>query len=340
MKKELRTKQLFWLSFLLLILLSAVSCLNREEKAAVHVRELASPSLLPEDLTRQKIYFVKNENDETKIFLTDLDQSQNKDIKLKKEGTDIVLSPSSRYIIYNASEKVGEQRRCGIWLHDIKTREEKNIILWPKSFLEVYLNSPNFFPNENKIIYAATYFDEEKYQLISHSLVNNSRKIITENVNSGQYPEVSPDGKKILTLCAGMDRDSHLPGFQLCIMNSDGTDHKIITHNGDSHGSYLFTPDSKHIVYTETETGGLLKIREKPYQRVYITDLEGSQHRILLDFQGAVRAISTDGEDIVLEGTPGDPYPWSIYLLGIDGTDLRHLSYFDDFLAEWYPEDD
>ena len=340
MIKDLKTKKLFWLTFLLLISLSGVSCLDREEEVTLHVKELSSPSLLPGDLTHQKVYFVKNENDKSILHITNIGRSDNEQVVPKTEGNNFTLSPLSRNIAFDSSKKINDELRSGIWIYDLNNNYEENIVLWPNSFFKVSLSSPYFFPDEKTIIFDITWYEKDKFGLGILDLENDSLEILDKVSNIGISPVVSPDGSKILTLCAGMDRDSHLPGFQLCIMNSDGTDHKILTHNGDSHGSYLFTPDNKHIVYTETETGGLLKIREKPYQRVYITDLEGSQHRKLLDFRGAVRAISADGEDIILEGTPGEPYPWSIYLLSIDGMDLRHLSYFDDFLAKWYPKDD
>ncbi len=123
-------------------------------------------------------------------------------------------------------------------------------------------------------------------------------------------------------------------------MNSDGSKRKIITEDGDSHGSYHFTPDSKEIIYTESEFGGILGIINRPYYRINAMDKDGSNKMTILDWNKplGILEISKDGGEIIF--FEHDGYPTRIFIINRDGSKLRHLAYFDQFLDEWFPENE
>ena len=69
-----------------------------------------------------------------------------------------------------------------------------------------------------------------------------------------------------------------------------------------------------------------------------IMDIDGDNKTLLLNWEVGVRGFSDDGKDIIFEGRPDEKSPWGIYIINIDGTNLRHLTYFDEFLEEWYAD--
>ena len=70
-------------------------------------------------------------------------------------------------------------------------------------------------------------------------------------------------------------------------------------------------------------------------------DIDGKNDHLILDWNGPVNilAISTDGEEVIFIDRPKSGKFVKMYLIQVDGTNLRHLAYFDDFLAGWYPDE-
>ena len=326
----------------LMLLVSVLSsgCSEAAEASSLLITDIHDPDHISPSLSQKWVRFSKNVDDQTFIHVTDLDREHQETLKLFREGNFIMLSPDHRYLVYSSGEIISGEYRSGIYVHDIDNQEEWKIAGWPKAFSEVNVRTPSFFPTGDKVIFLATWFDTSLYNLVITDLEGKHQKVITEDQKLNRAPIVSPDSSKILTMCGGVDLDSGKPGFQICIMDSDGSNQELLTQNGDSHGSYTFTPDSQRVVYMESDHFDFFDIFQKPYQRIFSVNTDGSDRRMLLDFDGAIKGISEDGGDIILEGRPTEDHPYSIYILGIDDTNLRHLTYFDDFLADWYPEDE
>ena len=316
------------------------SCYSNTPEVAIEPRVIDSPEYLDDTLAKKRIFFNKFEDGNSTVHITNLGHSDFVTFDLQLPGNDIVLSPEARYVAFTSLTKEENQFKSSLWLHEIKTNQETRIAGLTGDIFTVSYDSPNFSWDEREILYFTTWYDREELNLVLKDISTNNKTILATNQNLISSPMFSPDGKYIIATCGGFDHDSGKPGFQICIMDSDGTNQELLTHNGDSHGSYTFTPDSQRVVYTEWETGGLINLFEKPYHRIYSVAVDGSDRNMLMDFRGGIKGISDDGQDIILEGRPTEDHPYSIYILGIDGTNLRLLTYFDDFLAEWYPDDE
>lgn len=315
-------------------------CRAAADSPVLPVRTIIDSAELSPNLSSTMIFFSKNQNDETSVHITTLGRDEKTTITLYNEGGGVDLSHDGSYLAYRFGETIEGKFHSGIWIRDNNEEIERKVILWPEEYTIVQLNNPSFFPEEDKLIFSITWYDTDTIGLATINLDGSNLEIIETPLNTFSIgPIISPDGEKILVLCEGIDSDSGQPGFMLCIMNRDGAGRILLTENGDSHGTRLFTPDSKKIIYSETEHGGLIGLFDRPYYQIKVMDIDGANDHTILDwkYQIHVLAVSEDGEEVILIDDPENGTK-KIFVINIDGTNLRHLAYFDDFLAEWYPK--
>jgi len=327
------------ISFVILI---SGGCRNVDSVSVLPKETIIYPVGLSTDLSSIKIIFAKNQNDETSVHITTLDSNEKSTIKLLNEGGGIELSPDGGNLVYDLLETFDGEYRSAIWIRGLTEGIERRVILWPEKFTDVSLANPSFFLNENKLIFSITWYDTDTIGLAAINLDGSNLEIIETPLNTfSEGPIISPDGEKILVLCEGIDTDSGQPGFMICIMNRDGSGRILLTKNGDYHGTRFFTPDSQNIIYSETEDGGVFGIIKKPYYQIRCMDIDGKNDHLILDWNRPVNilAISTDGEEVIFIDRPKSGKFVKMYLIQVDGTNLRHLAYFDDFLADWYPSE-
>jgi Tol biopolymer transport system component len=340
MNKHLGVKSLLAILFIFILMSLFSSCKLQKSRNPISTNQISSPSDLDPGLSQLYLLFSKNETDHSIVVITSLDKKHQNTIEIDRMIEDVSLSPDSSFFVYSAVEKIENEKRSGIWIYEILNNNEMKIAGYPETIFTVLLETPIITYDEKQVLYTATWFNKEELNLVASDIYGDHHIIISSNQNLISQPVISQDGKKILYLCGGIDKDSREPGFQICIMNSDNTDRQVLTYDGDYHGSYLFTPENQKIVYTEWETGGLLKILQKPTRKLFSINIDGSNRKRIIDFEGVIKAISPDGQDIILEGRPNENYPYSIYIVDINGDNLRHLTYFDEFLANWYPEEE
>ena len=273
------------------------------------------------------------------IAVTNLGLDETETIVLDRPAIHLSLSPNGQLIAYSSGERNDSNLHVNIHVHDRKTHSDKKVVSWPYNFTESVISSPAFI-SDDLVIFETTWFTKETSSLMTVNLNEGDIETILNDENIFIGPKASPNGKKIIYLCGGLDKRKELPGFQICLFDYKNNDIRLLTSDGGHHGSFLFTPDSKKVVYTEVEALRLIEHLRGPYRRVYSIDINGKNRQKVIDFEGAIRAISEDGQDIILEGRPNENYPYSIYIVDIDGSNLRHLTYFDEFLADWYPDEE
>ncbi len=317
-------------------------CRAAADSPVLPVKTIIDPAKLSSNLSSTMIFFSKNQNDETSVHITTLSREVNSTFTLLSEGGHMDLSPDGYFLIFELGENIEGEYRSGIWVRDLVEGTERRVILWPEKFMDVSLANPSFFSCEDKLIFSITWYDTDTIGLATINLDGSNLEIIETPLNTfSEGPVTSPDGEKILVLCEGIDSDSGQPGFMLCIMNKDGSGRNLLTENGDYHGTFRFTPDSQTIIYSESEWGGILGIIKKPYNQIRRMDIDGKNDHMILDWNSPINilAISDDNEEVILIDNPGNGISEKLYIINVDGTNLRHLAYFDDFLADWYPSE-
>jgi len=326
------------LIFLLINTTILIGCSGEDGQPNLDVDSISNPYELPREIQNVIIYFEKNVNDENVISITSLDFQTKDKIILVRECNGVELSPDGRLVTYVSGEIINGDFRDALWLYDLDKQIEAKIAGWDKKFTEISLSNPSFSPDGNKIIFSVTWFEKDIVGLATVNIDGSNQKILKTNLPLNEGPIYSPDGTLIMVTCAGLDEVTGNPGFQLCLLDKDGQQIRPLTNRGYGHGSYYFTPDGNKMVFSEFEHGGFFGIINKPEDRFYIMDVDGENKTLLLNWEVGVRGFSDDGKEIIFEGRPDEKSSWGMYIINIDGTNLHHLTYFDEFLEEWYAD--
>lgn len=187
------------------------------------------------------------------------------------------------------------------------------------------LNAPEFSPDGQTIVFKRT------------NPSNNENQIWTMDRNgetagnipgiNGWDPTWSPDGKRILF---ASDRDGTA---QLYTMNLNGRQLVRVTNLPAVRGRSDWSPDGQYIVTYSGESWN---------REVFIMNADGSNTHRLSPGGGNAQgpSFSPDGKWVVFTAYydhPGEDHGCEIYIVRIDGTDLRRLTNNDycDYQPRW-----
>lgn len=335
--KKIVPKPIFFLLILLLIL---PGCDSYGSEHQSDVSEIKTPLDLPSDLHDLRIVLQKTGSNGTIFVIKSIDQLDDRTYHLEKQINDLVISPDGNFAVYTNREYLEELQPKYLWKLDLHTSIEKKIAGWDVDYSNIYLGNPSYSIDGKQIIFSITWFDTGKTGLGKVNSDGSDLRILNTDLPMAVGPKLSHNGLRILVTCVGEEKDTGLMRFQLCILDDDGKHIKTITNSGDAHGSYFFSPEDEYIVYNELERGGLLGVFKQRKDFLYITYPDYENRQMLLDWIVGIQAFSNDGQQIIFEGRPNEKTPWGIYIINIDGTNLRHLIYFDEFLEEWYADVD
>ena len=333
---------IFTLLILVALIFSQSGCKITDSESKLPDQVINSAEDLPANLAPSQLFLSKNLNNLTSGHITTLDRENLIDFTLDNDGRHLKVSKNRTQVVYSLVETINEEFRSGIWLLDLNSGIEQRVILWPDKMSDISLDNPNFFLDGEKLIFSITWYDTNTIGLGSIDLDGNNLEIInTPSQTFSEGPIVSPDGEKVLVLCEGIDQDSGKPGFMLCVMDSDGSRRRRLMRDGSYHGTYLFTPDSQSIIYSEAEWGGLIGLINRPRYQINRIDIDGKNQHTILDWHRAINvlALSEDGNEIVFMDRPESGKTSRLYIIDQKGTNLRHLAYFDEILADWYPKE-
>jgi tol-pal system beta propeller repeat protein TolB len=228
------------------------------------------------------------------------------------------LAPDGKSVVYAAFR---EENIYEIYEMDLATGEAKQLT----NKLGI-LNGPEVSPNGESLIF-------------KHSTVNNNRNMIwimdrdgqnAENIArtaTGWDPTWSPDGKYIL-FASDMDG-----AVQLYTIRVNGKELRRISNLPAIRGRSDWSPDGQYIV---TYSG-------EPWKReVYIMNADGTNAHVLSPEGGNSQgpSFSPDGQWVAFTAyfdKFGDDHGCEIYIIRVDGTDLRRLTNNDycDYQPRW-----
>ena len=323
------------LVFLLVILTSCKGCVFVDSD---YVSEIDDPILRLCNLQHMNFFLYKNIDGGSIVSIQSLDLMTVQTYSDFDFFSHVDVSPDGSAIIFLQS--VERHDITSVWLYyvDLNSNRKYKIAGWDEDRLEVSLRSPGFSFDGNKVYFSITWYEKRKNNI---GIVDNNGKnlrIINPETNISLGPEPSPDGSVIIVTCEGKNTRTGLPGFQLCLLDRDGKFIKYLTDQGNVHGTPSFSPDGKMIAYSEHDTGGILGILKPPIDSFCILDVGTGERTLLLNWDVAVEGFSDESSTILFQGRPDKNSPWALYLINVDGTNLRHLTYFDDFLEDWYAD--
>ena len=189
------------------------------------------------------------------------------------------------------------------------------------------LNAPEISPNGKSIVFKYSNGSGNKNQI--RIMDRDGKNVVNISKAKGWDPTWSPDGKYILF---ASDMDGVV---QLFTIHINGKELHKISSLPAIRGRSDWSPDGKYIV---TYSGESWK------REVYIMNADGSNARMISpeggNSQGA--SFSPDSQWIVFTAYfdhPNDDHGCELYILRVDGTDLRRLTSNDycDYQPRWGP---
>ena len=229
---------------------------------------------------------------------------------------------------------------------------------------------PSMSPDGNSVVYAA-FREPNIYEIYEIDIATMTVKQLTDRLGNVNGPEISPDGSSIVFKLSTpttnelwlMNRDGSNPrripnasgwdptwspdgstilfasdmegAIQLFTIKLDGSDLKRISNLPSIRGRNDWSPDGQLIV---TYSG-------QPWNRdVYIMNADGSNTHMLTITGGNSQgpSFSPDGQWVAFTAyfdNYGDDHGCEIYIIRVDGTDLRRLTNneYCDYQPRWGP---
>lgn len=322
---------------LLIILVSACGVGTTQNQK--HIQEIHSPVDLPDGLRNVRFHLFKRGDFGSKVAIMDVGQTDLQTYHNSDYLSRVDVSLDGGSLVYVRVTSVGDIQAIWMYLVDLESGEEFKIAGWDKNFDQISITNPGFTPDGEQVLFTVTWFDTGVIGLGRVNIDGAGLEILDTDIPLAQGPETSPDGSQIMVLCAGFDESKNTPGFQLCLLDDQGHFIKFLTDRGFSHGRAIFSPDGGNIAFTEFDPPRFLG-STKPSSRLYVLELSTEQKTCLLDWNVGLLGFSESGEELIFEGRSSEHEAWAIYVINIDGSDLRHLAYFDDYLASWYADAD
>ncbi|RME58631.1 hypothetical protein D6779_06110 [Candidatus Parcubacteria bacterium] len=321
-------KRILWL---LLLFPWLTGCTGKIENAVLSPvpHEVTSPKGLAENLTRLPIYW--------RGVLVYLDGKviENDPITQLKNDKSIMLgsykfSHNGRYLVYRYADVIwndseafpgfpGLREKMGIW--DLETGERKVLVEIGKDFpKETTMEGLAFFPGDSKVLFSVMWRDNDKTHADLATVDMESGMI----KRLGMYPlpvfsldlDISPDGKwAVLAETATLDN-------QVCLLvNLEQRTLDCLPLGKGHYISTRLTPN-ENIVFVH---------RLRTSVGVYASEIGGTENKLLVSGLSSARIFWTDKGEVIFSGATYDNYKCSsIYIVNLDGSDFRRLSYLGE----------
>ncbi len=324
--------------YLIITLSVFCGCISCDRNTSKEIEKIISPRNVENDIENEVIFFEKYVQYQSIVAILSLDLSRYEIIQLPHVVNQPEISQDSQVVVFVKRDKIDDIEPHSIWLYDISMDEETRLAGWNEDILDIWISGPSFSYDGKSVIFTVTWFDKEKIGLAVVDIDGSNLRVLDTNSQICHGPEYSPNGERIIVCCPGIDILSGEPGFQICLLDQNGIYIRHLTNIGDSNNSYYFTPDGLNIAYSEVEFGGIFEILNRRKDRFVVMDLEGGNKREILSWDVGILVFRNESQQIIFEGRPNPKSPWGIYVINNDGSNLRHLTYFDEFLLEWYSD--
>ena len=228
------------------------------------------------------------------------------------------------FLVYDSFEGKKENPCTNIFLKNLETGKIEKISEMGSSIFAVS-------PDNQKMIYTDEgtcfgHFPGRESEVHLYNFRNRESKTLKlKNLEGFVW---SPDGKEILfnNLSSGDERG-------IFKMNSDGTNPKKIIEEGSDLISYSWSPDSKYIVYSN-------------FFEIFKADRNGKNKTKLLEEEEGVfphePVWSPNAEKIVFVKNPTPGAEMKLYIMNLDGSEIKRITDFEDYIREitpvWSPD--
>ncbi len=190
---------------------------------------------------------------------------------------------------------------------------------------------PTWSPDRSQILVASTLHggglaDEEVYVMDADG--SNMRRLMhTPGEGTSSWAaDWSPDGQKIVFMSNGGGSPPGSNGYDLYVMNADGSNLRPLTRAHRWNATPAWSPDGEHIAFASDR-------EDKGNAGIWLIAPDGTGPRRLSD-HGARPSWSPDGKKIAFMGGDG------IYVMDADGTNIQRLTHRPGNVGhpDWSPD--
>ncbi len=221
------------------------------------------------------------------------------------------------------SEKTGDFE---IWVMNADGSDAHPLTTAPGRDIE-----PAWSPDGTKIVFASARDDPENLQLYIMNADGSDQHRLFEEVRpwDNWTPAWSPDGTRI---AFQVNRDVRVNGFDVYVVNADGTDERLLAGGPGDQYHPSWSPDGKKVVYVN---------RGMDDSEIWVVNADGSDAHPITDNDSneAYPRWSPDGEWILFQ-TDRDAV-WRLYRMRPDGSDVEMVSIpglGQDVMGTWSPD--
>jgi Tol biopolymer transport system component len=168
-------------------------------------------------------------------------------------------------------------------------------------------------PDSRFVVFSGYTSEEDDYEIYRLDLAENKLTQLTNSPESRNYDiRLSPDGRQIAYLTAVST------GFEISVMNADGSNQRQITNSGDIQGRPKWSPDGTHLLFRSAIDANF------PYA-LYIMNADGTNQKRLVNSisENGSYSWSPDGNHILYEVEILNQR--NLYMISSDGGEPRLL---------------
>lgn len=324
-------KKTLWL---LLLLLWLTGCTGKVENAILSPapQEVTSPNGLAENLTRRPIYW------QGRLVYLDGKMVENDPITQLKQDKSALLgsyykvSHNGRYLAYQYANMIanssasfpgfpGVREKVGVW--DLETGERKVLVEAGKDLPEeATIGGMAFAPDDGKVFFSLIWRDSDKTQHVDLATADMAGGVI-ERLGMDPLPvfsldlDISPDGKWAVLAETATPLDN-----QVCLLvNLEQRTLDCLSLERGWYQTVRFASGTHSIVYSHSR-----EIEEA--SSIFLSKIDGTENKLLVSGLSSARILLVGQGEVVFSGATYDNYKCSsIYIINLDGSDIRRLSY-------------
>lgn len=210
-----------------------------------------------------------------------------------------------------------------------------------------------FSPDRQTIVFQAVPFGQKHYQIYAMHLEEGKPFMVSTGKGACTCAYFRPDGQKIIFASSHEDpnlgQEDFLPGqkttqtgnykwdltpyMNIYEANPDGSSLVALTTGPAYHAECAYSPDGSRIVYASNQDGGM---------NIYTMKADGTDTQQVTDQKDCYNGgpfFSPDGELIIFRADRDRPDYLQIYVIRIDGTDERQLTFNGavNWAPYWHP---